>query len=65
MFRPAPSSRIAQIWGEQKQKLLIEFTKLTEEDLRFETGRKHEMIERIAVKLGKSEAEMQRIFQAL
>ena len=65
MFRSAPPSRNAQIWKAQKEKLLIEFTDLREEDLYFETGRKHEMIEKIRVKLGKSEAEMEQIFRTL
>ena len=43
----------------------MQFTKLTDDDLFFETGRKHEMLERLSIKLGKSEAEIKRIFQAL
>ena len=65
MYRPAVPSRINQIWSEQKKKLQLQFSKLTDEDLLFETGRKHEMIMRISAKLGKSEAEMKRIFQEL
>jgi hypothetical protein len=65
MFRHATPSRIDEIWNEQKKKLRLQFTNLTDEDLHFETGRKHEMIERISIKLRKSEAEMIRIFQAL
>lgn len=65
MYRPAPQSRTAQKWNAQKEKLLIEFTNLKEEDLLFETGRKQEMIERIGFKLGKTEEEMNLIFQNL
>jgi hypothetical protein len=65
MFRPSTPSRIDQIWNEQKRKLQLQFTKLTDDDLFFETGRKHEMLERLSIKLGKSEAEIKRIFQAL
>ena len=65
MYRPAPISRHAQIWNAQKEKLLIEFTKLKEEDLLFETGRKREMIAKVGFKLGKTEDEMNRIFDNL
>ena len=65
MFRPSTPSRIDQIWNEQKKKLQLQFTKLSDEDLHFETGRKHEMMERLSIKLGKSEAEIKRIFQEL
>jgi len=65
MYRHATPSRIDQVWNEQKRKLMIQFTKLTENDLDFETGKKYEMIKRIGVKLGKSEEEMKLIFQAI
>jgi len=58
-------SRSAEKWNEQKEKLLIQFKDLTDKDLFFEAGRKHEMIERIGYKLGKSADEMKLIFQAL
>jgi len=65
MFRPSTPSRTDQIWSEQKKKLLIQFSKLNDEDFDFETGRKYEMIKKIGVKLGKTETEMKRIFQAI
>jgi hypothetical protein len=65
MYRNATPSRVDQKWNEQKKRLQIRFTNLTDEDLHFETGRKHEMIKRISVKLEKSETEMNHIFQAL
>lgn len=65
MYRPAPPSRRALKWQAQKEKLLIEFSKLKEEDLIFVTGRKHEMIDKIGFKLGKTEEEMKLIFQNL
>jgi hypothetical protein len=58
-------SRNNQKWNEQKEKLLNQFKSLTDKDLHFEAGRKHEMIERICYKLGKSEDEMKLIIQAL
>ena len=65
MFRHATPSRIDQKWREQKKKLQLQFTNLTDEDLQFETGRKHEMIAKIGVKLGKSDTEIKHIFQSL
>jgi hypothetical protein len=65
MYRHATPSRIDQIWDEHKKKLQLQFKNLTDEDLQFETGRKHEMIERLGIKLGKSDEEMKLIFQAL
>lgn len=58
-------SRVDQIWNEQKKKLQLQFSTLTDEDLYFETGRKYEMIKKVGVKLGKTEAEIKLIFQAL
>ena len=65
MYRHATPSRIDQKWREQKKKLQLQFTNLTDEDLHFETGRKHEMIDRIAIKLGMSDVQIKNIFQAL
>ncbi len=61
-IRPA---RNAQKWSDQKAKLLIQFRNLTDKDLFFEAGRKHEMIMRISIKLGKPQEEIEKIFQAL
>jgi hypothetical protein len=58
-------SRIDQIWIEQKNKLRIQFDQLTDEDFKFEVGRKLEMIERIRIKLGKTEEEMDNILNSL
>jgi hypothetical protein len=65
MFRNATPSRVDQLWSEQKKKLLLQFTNLTEKDFYFEIGRKHEMIEKLSIKLGKSELEIKHIFEAL
>ena len=61
MFRKATPSGIDLKWSEQKKKLQLQFPDLTNEDLSFETGRKYEMIKRISVKVGKTEAEMKYI----
>ena len=65
MNRYVKPSRNDQIWIEQKEKLLIKFSELTDLDLFFETGRKHEMIEKLGAKLGKSDTEMYLIFKNL
>lgn len=65
MNRYVKPSRNDQIWIEQKEKLLVKFSNLTDLDLYFETGRKHEMIERLGVKLGKSDAEMYLVFKTI
>ena len=65
MYRYIRPSRNEQIWSVQKQKLLVLFNELTEKDLYFEAGRKYEMIDRIGVKLGKTEIEMKEIFHEL
>lgn len=65
MSRPTMHSRVDQLWNEQKKKLQFQFSKLTDQDLYFETGRKYEMIERIRIKLGKTDDEINEIFDAL
>ena len=58
-------SRNDKMWINQKEKLLNKFSELTEVDLHFETGRKHEMIERLGIKLRKSDAELYQIFKLI
>jgi hypothetical protein len=65
MYRHSTPSRIDQLWSEQKAKLQIQFKNLTDEDLFYETGRRHEMIEKLSTKLGKTHTEIELIFQAL
>jgi hypothetical protein len=65
MYRHSTPSRIDQKWAEQKAKLQNKFASLTDKDLKFETGRKHEMIERVGIKLGKTQAEIDQIFNDL
>jgi len=65
MFRHATPSRIDQKWIEQKKKLQLLFSSLSDADLQFETGRKHEMIDRIGIKLGLTETQIKNVFQSL
>lgn len=52
-------------WKEQKEKLILKFPSLTDTDLRFENGKKDEMLERIQIKLGKTKDELAEIISAL
>jgi len=58
-------TRSEQKWMDQKERLLLQFKNLSDKDLDFEPGRKYEMIERIAEKLGKPEDEMKSIVEAI
>ena len=63
MYRPAGPPLIDLDWENKKKVLLLQFTKLTENDLNYESGRKYEMIKKISLKLGKTEEEIRIIFQ--
>jgi uncharacterized protein YjbJ (UPF0337 family) len=52
-------------WDEQKGKLMQKFAVLTNDDLIFTEGKKHEMFGRIEIKLGKSKEELKKILSAL
>jgi uncharacterized protein YjbJ (UPF0337 family) len=52
-------------WDEQKGKLKKKFAVLTDSDLVFETGKKHEMLAGLQVKLGKTKNELTKIIETL
>ena len=52
-------------WNEQKGKLKAQFSTLTDSDLKFDEGKKEEMLSRIQAKLGKSKEELSIIIEAL
>jgi uncharacterized protein YjbJ (UPF0337 family) len=52
-------------WNEQKGKLMQKFAILSENDLMFTEGKKHEMLGRLQIKLGKSKEELQNIIAKL
>jgi uncharacterized protein YjbJ (UPF0337 family) len=52
-------------WNEQKTKLKLQFTTLTDEDLKYENGKKDEMLEKVQIKLGKTKDELSSIIAAL
>ena len=52
-------------WNEQKGKLKAKFSTLTDSDLKYENGKKDEMLTRIQTKLGKTKEEFAEIISAL
>ncbi len=62
---PKSASPIKQNWDEQKTKLKLKYKNLTDEDLKFEDGKKQEMMGKLQVKLGKSERELSEIIEKL
>ena len=52
-------------WNLQKGKLKQKFAILTDNDLKFEEGKKEEMLGKLQVKLGKTKEELQKIIAAL
>lgn len=59
------SSPIKQNWEEQKSKLKLKYNNLTDEDLKFEEGKKQEMMGKLQTKLGKTEVELTEIIKNL
>ena len=52
-------------WNEHKSKLRKAFPQLEERDLFFEIGRKNEMLEKLQLKLGKSQDELNKVMEAV
>lgn len=59
------SSPIKQNWEEQKSKLKLKYNNLTDEDLKFEEGKKQEMMGKLQTKLGKTDVELTEIIKNL
>jgi hypothetical protein len=53
---------ILRSWREQKILLKRMFNSLSDEDFQYEEGKREEMLERLRVKLGKSQTELEHIF---
>ena len=62
---PVNSDQVRENWGEKRAKLKIKFPTLTDSDLRYEKGKKDEMLERIQVKLGKTKEELNTVIAEL
>lgn len=56
---------VANNWDEQKEKLKVKFSNLTDEDLNFEEGKREEMLTRVGTKLGKTQEELAVIIAGL
>lgn len=52
-------------WGDQKAKLKQEYAQLTDSDLNFQPGKKDEMLEKMQIKLGKTQEQLYGIINAL
>lgn len=54
-----------ETWSEKKNRLKERFVFLTDNDLKFEEGKKEEMFEELRIKLGKTKQELRNIIVAL
>ena len=54
-----------KIWKEKKAKLKITFAYLTEDDLKFEPGKKDVMMEKLQITLGKTKGELLKFIDEL
>lgn len=61
----ATSTPVTGNWNEQKGKLKAKFSTLTDSDLRYENGKKDEMLNKVQIKLGKTKEELAKIISAL
>ena len=52
-------------WTDQKVKLKERFANLTDADLKYEDGKKDEMMAKIQTKLGKTKEEFEKIIETL
>jgi uncharacterized protein YjbJ (UPF0337 family) len=52
-------------WKDQKAKLITQFPTLTDEDLRYENGKKDEMLTKVQTKIGKTKEELDTIIAGL
>ena len=59
------TSTIIENWNERKINLIQKFEFLTENDLKFENGKKEEMLSKLQIKLGKTKEELLRIIGVL
>jgi uncharacterized protein YjbJ (UPF0337 family) len=62
---PTTPTPVKGNWGEQKSKLKEQFPTLTDADLRYENGKKDEMLSSVQEKLGKTKEEFDTIIADL
>jgi uncharacterized protein YjbJ (UPF0337 family) len=60
-----PQSVLRGNWGEQREKLKTQFPTLVDADLRYEKGKKDEMLMKVQAKLGKTKEEFNTIMTEL
>lgn len=56
-----PSVPVTGNWNEQKNRLKSKYPTLTDSDLRYEDGKKEEMLTKLQKKLGKTKEEIQTV----
>jgi hypothetical protein len=56
---------VQKSWKEQKELLKSKFPTITDADLRYDDGKKDEMLTRVYTKLGKTKEEFQTILSSL
>ena len=61
----AAPSAVHVSWNDQKTKLKEKFSNLTDDDLRYENGKKDEMMTKVQTKLGKTKEEFATILAEL
>lgn len=62
---PINPGQIKGNWGEKRDKLKAKFPTLTDSDLRFEKGKKDEMLAKVQEKLGKTKEELDTLIAEL
>ncbi len=60
-----PFKITANTWGDKKTKLKNKFSQLSDADLHFVEGKESDLTSRLQTKLGKSEAEVQKLITEL
>jgi len=56
---------VGKSWPDQKNRLKNQFSILNDKDLRYENGKKDEMLEKVSGKLGKTKEEFDTLIAAL
>jgi uncharacterized protein YjbJ (UPF0337 family) len=59
------SKHTEKSWPDQKNRLKNQFSILNDKDLRYENGKKEEMLEKVREKLGKTKEEFDSLMAAL
>jgi uncharacterized protein YjbJ (UPF0337 family) len=60
-----PSMPVQKTWKEQKEMLKVKYPTLTDEDLRYDNGKKEEMLTSVQNKLGITKDELQAVLVAV